>query len=125
MLPVLDNLNRAIDFAVTMSPQKRAGIEPFIDGISLVHQQVDEVLSTMGVRPITAVGQEFDPHFHEAVAIEASNDLAPNTVSQEMLKGYQMGNRVIRHSMVKVTAPAVEKKQLPDETNEGDITFPS
>jgi hypothetical protein len=46
-------------------------------------------------------------------------------VSQEMLKGYQMGNRVIRHSMVKVTAPAVEKKQLPDETNEGDIKFPS
>ena len=125
MLPVLDNLNRAMDFAETMTPEKRAGIEPFIDGISLVHQQVDEVLSTMGVRPISAVGQEFDPHFHEAVAIETSNAVAPNTVSQEMLKGYQMGNRVLRHSMVKVTAPVVEKQRSSDETNEGDISFPS
>jgi molecular chaperone GrpE len=125
MLPVLDNLNRAMDFAETMSPEKRAGIEPFIDGISLVHHQVDDVLSTMGVRPIAAVGQEFDPQFHEAVAIEASNALAPNTVSQEMLKGYQMGNRVIRHSMVKVTGPAGEKQRPTGDTNEGDTTFPS
>jgi molecular chaperone GrpE len=103
MLPVLDNLNRAMDLVDAMTPEKLLGIEPFIDGISLVHQQVDDVLATMGVRPIAAVGEEFDPHLHEAVAIEASSEFPPNVVSEEMLKGYQMGNRVLRHSMVKVS----------------------
>ena len=106
MLPVLDNLNRAIDFAQNMSMQQRSGIEPFIDGIGLVHHQVNDVLATMGVKPIVAVGEEFDPHFHEAVSIEPSVSRPPNTVSEELLKGYQMGSRVLRHSIVKVTAPA-------------------
>src|SRR6478752_1390644 len=85
MLPVLDNLNRAMDFARCMSATQREGMEPFIDGIALVHHQVNDVLATMGVRPIVAVGEEFDPHFHEAVAIQPSADLAPNTVSEELL----------------------------------------
>ena len=46
-------------------------MEPFIDGIALVHHQVNDVLATMGVKPIVAIGEEFDPHFHEAVAIRA------------------------------------------------------
>ena len=106
MLPVLDNLNRAMDFAQCMSDEKRQGMEPFIDGIALVHHQVNDVLATMGVKPIVAIGEEFDPHFHEAVAIQPSTDHAPNTVYEELLKGYQMGTRVLRHSMVKVTGPA-------------------
>ena len=109
MLPVLDNLDRAMEFAEAMSPEKRAEIEQFIDGISLVHQQVNDVLATMGVRAISAIGNEFDPHIHEAVAIEMSANLPPNTVSEEMLRGYHMGSRIIRHSMVKVTSPAQEK----------------
>jgi molecular chaperone GrpE len=113
MLPVLDNLNRAMDFAQSMSAGQRAGIEPFIDGITLVHHQVDDVLATMGVRPIASVGSEFDPYFHEAVAIETSVDLEPNTVSEEFLKGYQMGSRVLRHSMVKVTAPNQSEPKRP------------
>jgi len=106
MLPVLDNLNRAMDFAGAMSAEQRTGMEPFIDGIALVHHQVSDVLATMGVKPIVAVGEEFDPHLHEAVAIQASAELASNTVLEELLKGYQMGSRVLRHSMVKVTGPA-------------------
>ena len=106
MLPVLDNLNRAIDFAYALSTEKRAEIEPFFDGIMLVNQQVHDVMTEMGVQPIVAVGQEFDPHLHEAVAIDQNAGLPPNTVAEEMLRGYRMGNRVIRHSMVKVTAAA-------------------
>ena len=105
MLPVLDNLNSALDFAMAMSSDKRAEIEPFVDGISLVHRQVDDVLATMGLMPIIAVGSEFDPRLHEAVAIEPAKGVPPNTVSEELRRGYRMGNRVIRHSMVKVTAP--------------------
>lgn len=106
MLPVLDNLNRALDFALSMTPEKRAEIEPFFDGIMLVNQQVHDVMTEMGVQPIVAVGEEFDPRLHEAVAIASGSELAPNTVADEMLRGYRMGSRVIRHSMVKVTAPS-------------------
>ena len=57
----------------------------------------------MGVQPIATVGETFDPNFHEAVADRGSDDLPANTISAEMLRGYRIGNRVIRHSMVKVT----------------------
>jgi molecular chaperone GrpE len=114
MLPVLDNLNRALDFAMLMTPEKRAEIEPFFNGIMLVNQQVHDVMTEMGVQPIVAAGEEFDPQLHEAVAIESASTLAPNTVAEEMLRGYRMGSRVIRHSMVKVTS---NRPSLPqDET---------
>jgi len=115
MLPVLDNLNLALDFAMAMSPDKRAEIEPFVDGIALVHRQVDDVLTTMGLMPIVAVGNEFDPRLHEAVAIEPKRGVPPNTVSEELRRGYRMGNRVIRHSMVKVTEPVPEEKPSIEE----------
>lgn len=126
MLPVLDNLDRAVDFAAAMPEDKRSEIESFIDGIMLVHRQVHDVLATMGVQPIIAVGREFDPVYHEAVALDDSGSHVPNTVIDELLRGYQMGTRVIRHSMVKVSAafsgrtntgnePAVSGQTLPNE----------
>jgi len=108
MLPVIDNLNRAVDYAMAMSSEKRSEIEPFFDGIMLVNQQVHDVITEMGVQPIVSVGEEFDPHLHEAVAIGHDSKLPPNTISEEMLRGYRMGNRVIRHSMVKVTTPNLD-----------------
>lgn len=105
MLPVLDNLNRALDFGLALTQEKRDEIGPFFDGIMLVNQQLHDVMIEMGVQPIIAVGQEFDPHLHEAVAIDHNAQLPPNTIAEEMLRGYRMGNRVIRHSMVKVSAP--------------------
>ncbi|HEY2867284.1 MAG TPA: nucleotide exchange factor GrpE [Pyrinomonadaceae bacterium] len=117
MLPVLDNLDRAVDFAAAMDEEKRAEIEPFIDGIMLVHRQVHDVLATMGVQRIVVVGREFDPHFHEAVALDHSGSHAPNTVIDELLRGYQMGSRVIRHAMVKVSAASdrARTEQAADE----------
>lgn len=103
MLPALDNLNRAIDFADEIPGDQRAAIQPFVDGIVLVNQQVNEVLSGMGIQPIATVGEAFDPHYHEAVATEESDELPTNTISAELLRGYRIGDRVIRHSMVKVT----------------------
>jgi molecular chaperone GrpE (heat shock protein) len=115
MLPVLDNLDRAVDFAASMSAEKRSDIEPFIDGIMLVHRQVHDVLATMGVQPIIAVGREFDPNYHEAVALDDSGSHDPNTVIDELLRGYQMGTRVIRHSMVKVAAASEHRVDTPVE----------
>ena len=56
----------------------------------------------MGIDVIPGVGTPFDPHLHEAVATEATRAFAPNTVSEEVLRGYRVGDRVVRHSMVKV-----------------------
>jgi molecular chaperone GrpE len=102
MLPALDNLNRAVDFALALPDETRSGIQQFFDGIVLVNEQVNEVLAEMGVQPIATVGEQFDPQYHEAVATEESTELEPNTVSTELLRGYRIGERVIRHSMVKV-----------------------
>jgi len=103
MLPALDNLDRALDFASVMPEEKRNEFQQFFDGIVLVSQQINEVLSGMGIEPILTAGRTFDPHFHEAVSIDETSELPPNTVSEELLRGYRIGEKVIRHSMVKVT----------------------
>lgn len=112
MLPVLDNLHRALGPTDSVRTEKDAEFQQFYDGIALVNHQVNEVFTEMGVQPIASVGEIFDPNFHEAVAVEESDDVAANTIVEEMLRGYRIGNRVIRHSMVKVTtAPPSAKKE--------------
>jgi molecular chaperone GrpE len=82
----------------------------------------------MGVTPIAAVGEAFDPHFHEAVATEASDRFPPHTVTGELLRGYRVGDRVIRAAMVKVAsaAPSWSTKNFASRENDpassaGDI----
>lgn len=104
MLPVLDNLNRALEFAADGTDEKAKEFQQFFRGIVLVNDQVNEVLAGMGVAPIASVGERFDPHLHEAVAVEESDVYPPQTVSAELLRGYRLGERVIRPSMVKVAA---------------------
>ncbi len=70
----------------------------------MVNQQLNEVLSDMGVQPIISVGEAFDPLFHEAVATEETDKIPPHTITAELLRGYRIGDRVIRPSMVKVSA---------------------
>jgi molecular chaperone GrpE len=106
MLPALDNLNRAVDFALAMPDDHTAESRQFIDGIILVNQQLEEVFAAMGVRPIASVGEPFDPHFHEAVAVESSELYPDGAVFEEVLRGYSIGGRVIRASMVKVVKNA-------------------
>jgi molecular chaperone GrpE len=117
MLPVLDNLDRAMGALERSQAEKSPEFQQFYDGIALVHQQVNEVFSEMGVQPIATVNEPFDPNFHEAVATEEREDMPGNTVSEEMLRGYRIGNRVIRHSMVKVTlGPQPVKFASPEDT---------
>lgn len=119
MLPVLDNLNRALDSADALTGGKSGEFQQFYDGIVLVNQQVNEVFVGMGVTPIATVGETFDPNFHEAVAADERDDMPNNTVTEEMLRGYRIGNRVIRHSMVKVTSQPqtsrFDRPSTPDE----------
>jgi molecular chaperone GrpE len=106
MLPVLDNLNRALDAASHFQGEQSADFRQFFDGIALVNQQLNEVLNEMGVQPVVTVGEAFNPHFHDAVATEATNDFPPNTITEELLRGYRLGDKLIRAAMVKVASPA-------------------
>lgn len=115
MLPVLDNLDRALEFAENAPLENRDEIQPFFDGIIMVNQQIHEVFAGMGIEPIAAVGKTFDPHLHEAVSLDETSELPPNTISEEILRGYRVGDKVIRHSMVKVTRSAVPETERPTD----------
>ncbi|HEX8738436.1 MAG TPA: nucleotide exchange factor GrpE [Pyrinomonadaceae bacterium] len=104
MLPVVDNLERALDSTDALSDGKSPEFQHFLDGIYLVNQQLGEVLAEMGIEPIYSLGKAFDPHLHEAAAAEETNDYPPNTVTKELLRGYKMDEKVIRHAVVKVSA---------------------
>lgn len=107
ILPVMDNLERALNAATSFNKENSKDFQQFFEGIMLVSQQLNETLAEMGVQPIASVGETFDPHFHEAVATEETDEFSPHTIIEELLRGYRIGEKVIRPSMVKV-ASAVE-----------------
>ena len=111
MLPALDNLNRAVDFATEIPREERSEFQQFFDGVVLVSQQINEVLAEMGIEPIATVGERFDPHLHEAAATEETDDFEPNTICGEMLKGYRIGDRIVRHSIVRVAMPTRKSQE--------------
>lgn len=104
ILPVIDNLGRALDSAANHGAENLPDFQHFIDGVGLINHQLAEVLEGMGIQPIKSVGQPFDPHFHEAVATVSTDKVPPNTIVEELLRGYQIDNKVIRPSMVKVSS---------------------
>lgn len=115
MLPALDNLQRALDSAEHLVDEKSEAFQQFYEGIALVSEQINEILNKMGIKPIRTIGEQFDPHYHEAVATDESGELPPNTISGEILRGYIAGDRVIRHSMVKVALGAPKPASEPVE----------
>ncbi|MGI9037163.1 MAG: nucleotide exchange factor GrpE [Pyrinomonadaceae bacterium] len=112
LLPVIDNLGRALDS--TVSDEKSQEFQLFRDGIGLVNQQLNEVLEEMGIQPIKSVGEPFDPNLHEAVAAEQTNKFPPHTVIAELLRGYRLDDKIIRHSLVKVSTTANSEAALTD-----------
>lgn len=93
-LSVADNFDRALAAAT----EKNA----FYEGVEMVKKQLDEVFGQIGVEEIKSVGESFDPMLHNAVMHTEDDSVGENTVVEEFQKGYRMGERVIRHSMVKV-----------------------
>lgn len=102
LLPALDNFNRAIDSAKQLQETKSTEFQHFFEGVVLVNEQIYDILGKMGIDTIPTVGEPFDPHLHEAVATEVRDDLPDNYVCAELLRGFRIGDRVVRHSMVKV-----------------------
>ena len=104
VLEVVDNFERA-----------RSQIKPQNDGEMTVHKsyqsvykQLVEALKRIGVAPMRAEGKEFDPNLHEAVMREPTDEHADGTVIEELVRGYVLGERVLRHAMVKVATPLEE-----------------
>ena len=99
LLPVLDNLQRALQHA-----QQSGSTNGLIEGVELTCKQYLEVLSRFGVRPIPSVGLPFDPALHQAVATVDPKGQAPNTIVEEYEKGYFLHDRVLRPATVTVAA---------------------
>ncbi len=102
LLPVLDNLKRALAAEETVESSESDEFRHFLSGVDLIHKQLDGVIDALGVKPIPAVGEQFNPHLHEAVVTEPTDEFEPDTVMQEIVRGYRMGDKLIRPSLVKV-----------------------
>lgn len=104
LLPVVDNLVRALDAERSVEASESKEFKHFLHGVELISKQLNEVLESFGVQPIAAVGERFDPHIHEAVVTEVSDEYEPDTVIEELARGYRIGDRLLRPAMVKVAA---------------------
>jgi molecular chaperone GrpE len=102
LLPVVDNLKRALDAEASVEAAESDEFRHFLSGVDLISKQLNGVLDALGVKPIAAVGEKFDPHIHEAVVTEPTDDHAPDTVIQELVAGYRLGDKLIRPALVKV-----------------------
>jgi molecular chaperone GrpE len=102
LLPVLDNLSRALDAESSVESSESDEFRHFLSGVDLIYKQLEGVIDAMGVKPVAAVGEIFNPHLHEAVVTEATDEYEPDTVMQEIVRGYRMGDKLIRPSLVKV-----------------------
>lgn len=97
ILPVVDNFERGL--AAVSEDEKK---HPFMEGMDKVYKHLMTTLEEIGVKPIEAVGAEFNPDFHNAVMHVEDEELGENIVAEEFQKGYMYRDHVVRHSMVKV-----------------------
>lgn len=119
LLPVIDNFERA-----------RTQLKPETEGEKAIHSSYQGVYKTlvdclkkMGVSAMRPEGQEFDPNYHEAMLREATNDYPEGTVIEQLMRGYTIGETILRHAMVKVAVPqepviTSEQKTTEDENND-------
>jgi len=99
-LPVVDNLERAL----TSLESSQGDAEALRDGVELIHKQFRDALGKFGLEPVASVGQAFDPHVHEAITTEATDEHEENTVIEEFQRGYKMGDKLLRPAKVKVAS---------------------
>lgn len=97
ILPVIDNFERGLAAVPEESKE-----DPFVEGMEKIYKQIMTTLEGVGVKPIEAVGQEFNPDFHNAVMHVEGEEAGENIITEEFQKGYMYHDSVVRHSMVKV-----------------------
>ena len=94
LIPVLDSFDRAL----ATSPEK----SEFHTGVELIQKQLEDALAKIGVRPVAARGERFDPRYHEAIEMVDSEDAEDQQVLEELQRGYKLKDRLLRPAMVKV-----------------------
>ncbi len=102
LLPVLDNLRRALDAEGSLQANESEEFRHFLSGVELIYKQLNTVLEGLGLQPVAALGHRFDPHIHEAVVTEQTEEYEPDTVIQEIVPGYRLGEKLLRPAIVKV-----------------------
>jgi molecular chaperone GrpE len=94
LLPVIDSFERAL--------RAKSDASDFRGGIELIYKQLQDALAKLGVRPVPAVGEPFDPHYHEAIEMVETTKAADHEVLEELQRGYKFKDRLLRPAMVKV-----------------------
>jgi molecular chaperone GrpE len=101
LLPALDSFERAL--------RVKSDAADFRGGVELIYKQLQDALAKLGVRPIPATGEPFDPHYHEAIEMVETNDAPDHEVLEELQRGYKFKDRLLRPAMVKVAKNSTEK----------------
>lgn len=101
-LPIADACERALQ-SINEAGNGQGGLEQYREGVELLYRQMLDSLARIGVLPIEAVGQKFDPHLHEALMREETSNYEENTVIQELRRGYLFKDRLLRPAQVKVS----------------------
>ena len=102
LLPVIDNLERAIEF----SDKENETLKPLLEGIDMTVKSFNDAVAKFGVEIVNPQGEQFNPDFHQVMSIQPSNDVTPNTVLAVMQKGYTLNGRLLRPAMVMVSKAA-------------------
>ncbi|MDQ3486966.1 MAG: nucleotide exchange factor GrpE [Acidobacteriota bacterium] len=96
MLPLMDDLERALQVEASEDAL------PYRQGVELIQRQLADILRKRGVQPIESLGADFDPHYHQAVSYEPAEGRREGEIIEEFRRGYMLGDRLLRPSMVKV-----------------------
>ena len=99
LLNALDSFELALKNAA-----KQSGGQNMLRGFELIYKQIEDTLARFGLKPIESKGKKFDPHFHQAVSTQATDEVEENTIMDEMRKGYLLNGRLLRPAMVSVAA---------------------
>ena len=99
LLPVIDNLERAVEF----SDKENEAIKPVIEGVELTHKAFIDAIAKFNVEVVNPQGEKFNAEFHQAMSMQPSEDVEPNTVIAVMQKGYTLNGRLLRPAMVMVS----------------------
>jgi len=99
LLNALDSFELALKNAA-----KQSGGQNILRGFELIYKQIEDTLARFGLKPIESKGKKFDPHFHQAVSTQATDEVEENTIMDEMRKGYLLNGRLLRPAMVSVAA---------------------
>jgi molecular chaperone GrpE len=116
LLPVIDNLDRALELG-----ERSGKWESLAEGVKMTRKLLEDTLAKQGLKAFSARGQPFDPHLHEAMGHEEREDLAPNMVSTEVLRGFTLHDRLVRPALVMVARqPAAASTPSAGDQPSGD-----